>query len=390
MSSISIKCIPECINWQAIPNSLAQDYRLSAGALGLAVECLSRPADWINYPDFLVKRRRMKKGTISSYYKELTNLGYAHLFRVAGKEGTFGSMYVISPIPLSSEEWKEFKVLHQGKKITIMTNNPHRVSPYSGSNPGVNKHIDLNNKHIEHVFKQTDNLPTEDNPSGFPFQESNLPTPNKKDDKGKQLRLTDHSSPAHKLAEYQALSLLKCYPDRKLEKERTLQKWAKEYQRALSKDEKDYNEIVEVIDFVMSPFGWSNDRFSAGAIVRKFDILLEEAKLKRKKYDVREKDPELSKLLINYWGQFTGQATSTEEWKPSSEVLNDLIQIANNLYVAYKGSPIQDKWTWITTFGKFLESEYKNKGIVPRLSVLLKPMVWENDFPIWKQINNIL
>jgi hypothetical protein len=34
-------------------------------------------------------------------------------------------------------------------------------------------------------------------------------------------RLTDHSSPAHKLAEYQALSLLKCYPDRKLEKERT-------------------------------------------------------------------------------------------------------------------------------------------------------------------------
>jgi DNA-binding MarR family transcriptional regulator len=377
-----IKYIPEGGEYTAIPNTLVRDYNLSVQAFGLLVECLSYPKNWVIHNSEILKRYKMNKNALSTILRELEKKGYLFYWKGGQLKGT---IRVVSFLSMSTSEWKEvvetidvssLNIFRESKKLKA-----REKQVYINKDNNINK---------EHVFRKTDNLPTEDNPSGFPFQESNLPTPNKKDDKGKQLRLTNHSSPAYKLAEHQALSLLKCYPDRKLEKERTLQKWAKEYQRALSKDERDYNEIVEVIDFVMSPLGWPNDRFSAGAIVRKFDILLEEAKLKSKKYDVREKDPELSKLLINYWGQFTGQATSTEEWKPSSEVLNDLIQIANNLYVAYKGSPIQDKWTWITTFGKFLESEYKNKGIVPRLSVLLKPMVWENDFPIWKQINNIL
>jgi len=377
-----IKYNPEGKGYTTIPNTLVRDYNLSVQAFGLLVECLSYPENWVIHNSEILKRYKMNKNALSTILRELEEKGYLFYWKGGQLKGT---IRVVSFLSMSTSEWKEVVETIDVSSLNI-SRGPKKPEARE-KREYINKDDNTNKK---------DNHPTDDmNPSGSNFLLPNKEEPStsleeEKDDRKKQPKIIDHNTPAYKLAEYQALSLLKCYPDRKLEKERTLQKWAKEYQRALSKDKRDYDKIIEIINFVMSPLGWPTNRFSAGSIVRKFDILLEEAKLKSKKYDVREKDPELSKLLINYWGQFTGQATSTEEWKPSSEVLNNLIQIANNLYVAYKGSLIQDKWTWITTFGKFLESEYKNKGIVPRLSMLLKPMVWESDFPIWKQINNIL
>ena len=364
-----IKYIPSGTGWQALPNLLLQNYKLHAETVGILVECLSRPEDWINYHNQLLKRKGMKSGTLTRIFRELRELGYAYQVFIPGE----GSIYIVTTFPLSTKEWEE---LYGSNKILslrkFLGQEKTRAQIYNTDNS-----------------KQTDDHPTDDKlPSESSSSEQlDPPSPDKK----RKKRKIENTNSAYKLAEYMSQAIVRYYPDWKQETEYTRQKWAKEFKRALEKDGRDYNKIIQVIDFVYSPHGWKKDHFSAGNIVRKFDALLEEARLKSKNYDSRERDPELTKLLVSCWGQLTSQIkSSSEKWEPSPEVYNQLIQIANNLCVAYRGSPVQDKWAWVTTFKHFLVEEYWNKKMIPRLNILIKPQIWENDFLMWKKMNNLL
>jgi hypothetical protein len=96
-------------NFVLIPNTLANDSRLSLEALGLLTHLLHRPADWRINGEQLRQQWGIGRDKLQGILKELREVGYARLTKIHNPATgrVIGSEYVISSCPNLASDVRE-------------------------------------------------------------------------------------------------------------------------------------------------------------------------------------------------------------------------------------------------------------------------------------------
>lgn len=244
-------------DYTVIDNTFLRDDRLSAQAKGIFAYILYLPEDWCIYQSELVKHFSNGKDSIRSAIKELESFGYISKEHIKGEHGKFvGWQYTVNEIPIPPK-----------------AENPKLVFPKLENPP----------------LPNTDNISNTNNTKFSPIRSEIEPfpeyTPNvvKKTQRPKKLTKTEQTeqylyslsnevySKSHNCAEKLVYYLIKL--QNSTTAAANLKSWQRDFAKFAEAENKSFDEIIKVIDFVFNDDWWSSRVSSASMIINNYGKL---------------------------------------------------------------------------------------------------------------------
>ena len=249
-------------NYTVIDNTFLRDDRLSAQAKGVFAYILYLPEDWCIYQSELVNHFSNGRDALRSAIKELEEFGYiSKEHKKDEKTGRFTHwQYTVNEVPVSPKTdcpKTEIPTLENPTLLNtdeiINTNNTNSSPTKLESEPP--KLSDFTNnetKKSSRSKKPTKTEQTEQYLSSLPIEE-----------------YMKSRECAQKLVNY----LVKLQNSTTAAK--NLKSWQRDFAQFATAENKDFNEILKVIDFVFNDNWWSSRVSSASMIIKNYGMLFQ-------------------------------------------------------------------------------------------------------------------
>jgi len=193
----------------------------------------------------------------------------------------------------------------------------------------------------------------------------------------------------YELAEDMFHIVLKLYPDYNKIKfstvegiEEVLQKWAKQFKRHLEKGQRDYDETIQVLEYVYSSKKNNFFQFSANKIVNYYDELLVKMGLDNTTSIDTEKllndpRPDITERLTKLHQKFT-----TKDWEPKNSQKNSLIKATKVILQKYGSDATEDMIeSAVLDLRETLKQTYYDKGAVIYPGMYCSSHTWNELMP---------
>jgi len=244
-------------DYTVIDNTFLRDDRLSAQAKGIFAYILYLPEDWCIYQSELVKHFSNGKDSIRSAIKELESFGYISKEHIKDEHGKFiGWQYTVNEIPIPPE-----------------AENPKLVFPKL-ENPPL-----LNTDNISNT-NNTKFSPTKSETEPFPEYTPNVvkktqrpKKPTRKEET--ELYLSSLSNEvyakSHSCAEKFVSYLIKL--QNSTTAAANLKSWQRDFAKFAETENKSFEEIMKIIDFVFCDDFWAGVISSAPSLIKNYGKL---------------------------------------------------------------------------------------------------------------------
>lgn len=172
----------------------------------------------------------------------------------------------------------------------------------------------------------------------------------------------------------------------KEKEEETLQTWALEFDKLLTKQQIDPKEVGQIITFVQENKYWPRAKYSAGNLCQNYLAIRDmwrdyKPGQERRPEDIDDPQPELTSALIYYYCKLTGE----KESNLSEEDKNNFRLATKQILDFYnKGKPIEKRGTMEVAVEELLHcvyDVYRNRGRVIYPRYLCSELTWRRLMP---------
>lgn len=265
-------------DYTVIDNTFLRDDRLSAQAKGIFAYILYLPEDWCIYQSELVKHFSNGKDSIRSAIKELESFGYISKEHIKGEHGKFvGWRYTVNEIPIPPK-----------------AENPKLVFPKLENPP----------------LPNTDNISNTNNTKSSPNKSESEPFPEYKPNVVKKTQRPKKPTKTEQTEQYLSSLSNEVYAKSyncaeklvnyliKLQNSTTaaknLKPWQRDFAMFASAENKSFDEIINVIDYVFYDDWWSSRVSSAQMIIKNYGMLYQ--RMRGFRSYTQKKDNALSRI----------------------------------------------------------------------------------------------